>query len=181
MAGSNRAFSPSRVAPASEADSVLVLHGIKKVYEEFHGVRYTDDALTSAVAYASVCIPDRHLPGKAVDVIDEAGSCAKLRHVALPEEVVESQKKLRFIKQRIDASVHNHEYEKARFYCGEEKAEREKLRVLREKYKVAETETVLDVTRTDIEGVLSRWTGATIEAIRKSLPPKGEGSERKTA
>ena len=174
-------FQPIKVVPASEADSVLVLHGIKKVYEEFHGVRYTDDALTCAVAYASACIPDRHLPGKAVDVIDEAGSCAKLRHVALPEEVVESQKRIRFIKQRIDACVDNHEFEKARFYSGEEKAERENLRVLREKYKEAETETVLEVTPADIEGVVSRWTGATIEAIGKSLPLKGDGSERKTA
>ena len=174
-------FQPIKVAPASEAESVLVLQGIKKVFEEFHGVRYSDDALTRAVAYASFCIPERHLPGKAVDVIDEAGSCAKLRHVALPAEIIESQKKIRFIKQKIDASVDNHEYEKARFYSGEEKAERENLRVLREKYKIAETETVLEVTRADIEGVVSRWTGATIEAIRKSLPPKGDGSERKTA
>jgi len=174
-------FQPIRVAPASEAESVLVLHGIKKVFEEFHGVRYSDDALTSAVAYASFCIPERHLPGKAVDVIDEAGSCAKLRHVALPEEIIEWEKKLRFLKQKIDASVDNHEFEKARFYSQEEKVVRENLRVLREKYKIAETETVLEVTRADIEGVVSRWTGATIEAIRKSLPPKGDGSERKTA
>jgi ATP-dependent Clp protease ATP-binding subunit ClpC len=174
-------FQPIKVLPANEADSLLVLQGIKKVYEEFHGIRYTDDALTSAVAYASTCIPDRHLPGKAVDVIDEAGSCAKLRHVALPQEVVELQKKIRFIKQRHDASIDNHEFEKARFYSGEEKAERENLRVLREKYKVSETETAVAVTREDIEAVVSRWTGATREAIRKSLPPGGDGPQKKTA
>ena len=145
------------------------------------GLLREDQALATRFMSSSPVDGIRHLPGKAVDVIDEAGSCAKLRHVALPEEVVESQKRIRFIKQRIDACVDNHEFEKARFYSGEEKTEREKLRALREKYKVAETETVLEVTRADIEGVVSRWTGATIEAIRKSLPPKGDGSERKTA
>jgi ATP-dependent Clp protease ATP-binding subunit ClpC len=174
-------FQPIKVSPANEVDSILVLQGIKKVYEEFHDVSYNDDALTSAVAYASACIPDRHLPGKAVDLIDEAGSCAKLRHAALPQDVRELQKKIHFIRQKVDSCIGNHEFEKARFYSDEERNEKENLRVLREKYKTSETETVIEVTREDIEGVVSRWTGATIEAIRKSRAPEGDGPEKKTA
>lgn len=174
-------FQPIKVSAANEADSILVLQGIKKVYEEFHHVTYTDDALASAVAYAITFIPDRYLPGKAVDLIDEAGSCAKLRHATLPEDVLELQKKIHSIKQRVDSRVDNHEFEKARFYSEEERKERENLRVLREKYKTSETETVVEVTREHIEGVVSRWTGATIEAIRTFRPPEGDGSEKKPA
>jgi ATP-dependent Clp protease ATP-binding subunit ClpC len=172
-------FQPIKILPANEADSVLVLQGIKKVYEEFHGVRYSDDALSSAVAYASACIPDRHLPGKAVDVIDEAGSCAKLRHATLPEDVLELQEKIHFIKRRVEACIGNHEFEKARFYSDEERKERENLRVLREKYKMSETEPAVEVTREDIEGVVARWTGATIDAIRKCRSTDGDSSEKK--
>jgi ATP-dependent Clp protease ATP-binding subunit ClpC len=173
-------FQPIKVLPATEADAILVLQGIKRVYEEFHGVTYSGDALTSAVAYASACIPDRHLPGKAVDVIDEAGSCAKLRQAAAPEEVVELRKKINFIRNRVDACIVNHEFEKARFYSEEERKERENLRVLREKHKMSETETPVEVTREDIERVVSRWTGATIDAIREARPLEGGASKEET-
>jgi len=174
-------FQPIKVSPANEADSILVLQGIKKVYEEFHCVTYSDDALAMTVAYASACIPDRHLPGKAVDIIDEAGSWAKLRHATLPADVLELQKKIGFIRRRIDTCIGNHEFEKARFYSEEERKEKENLRVLREKYKTSGTEIVVAVTREEIEGVVSRWTGATIDAIRKFRPPEGDGSKKETA
>lgn len=159
-------FQPVRVAPASEAESLQVLRGIKEVYEEFHGVKYSDEALASAVAYASACIPERHLPGKAVDVMDEAGSVVKLRYAKLPDDVVELQKRIRFIVERMKAAIANHEFEKARFYSEEERKEREKLRLAVQEYKKNETEVVTEVTREDIEAVVSHWTGATVEAIR---------------
>jgi len=161
-------FQPIRVAPASEADSVQVLQGIKQIYEEFHGVTYSDEVLTNAVAYASTCIPERHLPGKAVDVMDEAGAVVKLRHSKLPEDVAEVQKRIHFIVSRMKSAITNHEFEKARFYSEEERKERERLREVRAKYKLDETKT--EVTHEDIEGVIARWTGATTEAIRKSRP-----------
>lgn len=162
-------FQPIRVSPASEADSIQVLQGIKKTFEEFHGVSYTEEALTSAVADSSVFIPGRHLPGKAVDVMDEAGACIKLHHAKLPDDVVEVQKRIRFIQHRMESAIANHEFEKARFYSQEEKKEQENLRQLRQQYKLDETKS-LEVTRDDIEGVIARWTGATLEAIRKSRP-----------
>jgi ATP-dependent Clp protease ATP-binding subunit ClpC len=160
-------FQPIQVLPASEGDSVKVLRGIKQIYEEFHTVTYSDGALVSAVAYAKACIAGRHLPGKAVDVIDEAGSCAKVRRTPLPEDVVEVQKRIAFIVQRMAAAIKNHDFEKARFYSDEERKERENLRMLHEKHKMDATPTV-EVTREDIEGVVARWTGATVEMIRRS-------------
>jgi len=164
-------FQPIRVVPASHEEALAVLRGIMHVYEEFHGLRYDNDALSSAVAYSGAFIPDRHLPGKAVDVMDEAGSVVRLRGSKLAEDIVEVQKRIAFIVRRMNSAIGNHEFEKAHFYSEEERKERQNLRDLRQQYKLAESSSeVPKVTREDIEGVVARWTGATLEAIRKSRP-----------
>ena len=164
-------FQPVRVAPANEDESLKVLRAIKKTYEDFHGVGYTDEALASAVAYAAACIPDRQLPGKAVDVMDEAGSVVRMRAGVLPEDVAELQKRIAFIVHRMQVAIANREFEKARFYSEEERKERENLQNARRQHKMEESAPVLEVTVADIEGVVARWTGATIEAIRKARRP----------
>jgi len=173
-------FEPVHVAPASEDDAIKVLRRIKGAYEEFHNVIYADDALTYAVYYASSCIKNGTLPGKAVDVIDEAGASSQLHQGKLPEEVLEVQKRIRFIVQRMEASIANHEFEKGRFYSAEEKKERENLAQLREKYKLNEN-VAFTVRREDIETVVSKLTGMTVAAIResRSSDPAAPGSTSK--
>jgi len=161
-------FQAVDVAPATEAAAIHVLLGIKDEFEKFHGVTYTEDALTYAVYYASCCIRGRALPGKAVDVIDEAGAGLGTRHSVLPEEITELQKRIKFIVHRMEGAIANHELEKARFYADEERKERENLRSLREKYKLDETVSNT-VTREHIENIVSRWTGASITSIRNVL------------
>jgi ATP-dependent Clp protease ATP-binding subunit ClpC len=161
-------FQPVDVAPASEADAIKILLGIKDEYEMFHGVTYTEDALNYAVYYASCCIRGRGLPGKAVDVIDEAAAGVGMHHSVLPHEVVELRKRIKFIVHRIKGAVVNHELEKARFYEDEERKERENMCLLREKYKLDDT-VVSTVTREHIENVVSRWTGAPVGSIRQAL------------
>ena len=160
-------FQPIHVAPANEADTVVVLNGIKHVYEDFHRVSYADETLVEAVVCAKMFLPSRHFPGKAVDVIDEAGSCAKLRRATLPDEVVEAQKRVSLNQQRAENAITNHEFEKARYYSDEEKVEREGLRTMRQKYQIDESLSV-PVTVDDIEAVISRWTGTSLDVIRKA-------------
>jgi ATP-dependent Clp protease ATP-binding subunit ClpC len=111
------------------------------------------------------------LPGTAVDVIDEAGAAAQLQQGSLPGEVVEVQKRIRLIEQRMEASIANHEFEKARFYSGEERKERDNLRRLREKYRLDDN-PALNIRREDIERAVSKLVGMPIEAIRRS--PNGD-------
>ena len=99
--------------------------GIKDRYEKFHAVSYTDEAINFAVSHSSRYIPDRFLPDKAIDLIDEAGARVKLRQSALPEEITEVQKRIKFIVHRMENAIANHEFEKARFYSDEERKERE--------------------------------------------------------
>jgi len=164
-------FQPIRIAPATEAESLQVLVGVKHVYEEFHSLRYTDDALATAVVGAAACITEHSLPGKAVDVMDEAGSVLHLRNSKVPTEIAEIQKRLRFIVTRRDAAIGNHEYEKARFYSGEEQKERKTMAALLDDYRKSDP-LVPEVTANDVVGVIARWTGATVDAIGKAISKK---------
>jgi len=148
-------FEPIEITPASEESAITVLHNIKHTYEIFHNVSYTDDAITHAVICARKYIKPRCLPGAAVDVIDEAGAAAQLERGSLPEEVVEVQKRIRIIVQRLEASIANHEFEKARFCLDEERRERGNLKELREKYKL-DTNPALKVSREEIERAVSK-------------------------
>src|SRR5213595_2198125 len=161
-----RRFQAIKVPPPNEDDAIQILFGIKDRYEKFHAVTYTDDALTGAVYHSNRYIPDRYLPDKAVDLIDEAGARVKLRQSSLPEEMIDVQKRIKFVVHRMENAIANHEFEKARFYSDEERKERENLRLLREKYNIDETAMGV-VTREDIEEVVARWTGVPVTSIKE--------------
>ncbi len=161
-----RRFQAIKVPPPSEAEGIKILFGIKDRYEKFHAVTYTDEAVQCAVYHSNRYIPDRFLPDKAVDLVDEAGARVKLRQSSLPEEMIDVQKRIKFVVHRMENAIANHEFEKARFYSDEERKERENLRLLREKYHIDETAMGV-VTREDIEEVVSRWTGVPVTSIKE--------------
>lgn len=170
-------FQAVRVKPPSEVEAVQILLGVKVRYESFYGVNYTDEAIKHAVSYSNRHLPERCLPEKAIDLIDEAGAAVAVRGGALPEEVIDVQKRLKFVAHRKDNAIVNHEFEKARFYSDEERKERENLRQLREKYSLDATRQTT-VTLDDIEEVVARWTGvpvATIRQERTGTDTRGQG------
>jgi ATP-dependent Clp protease ATP-binding subunit ClpC len=144
-----RRFQAVKVPPPNEEDAIKIIQGIKEKYE----------------------IPDRFLPDKAIDLIDEAGARVKLRQTSLPEELTEVQKRIKFIVHRMENAIANHEFEKARFYSDEERKERENLRALRDKYHLDDSSAGI-VTREDIEDVVSRWTGVPITSIKEEETQK---------
>ena len=166
-----RRFQAVKVPPPSEEDAVKIIQGIKEKYEKFHAVSYTEDAVNFSVTHSSRYIPDRFLPDKAIDLIDEAGARVKLRQTSLPEELTEVQKRIKFIVHRMENAIANHEFEKARFYSDEERKERENLRSLRDKYHLDDSSAGI-VTREDIEDVVSRWTGVPITSIKEEETQK---------
>jgi ATP-dependent Clp protease ATP-binding subunit ClpC len=168
-------FQAVEVREPSEAEALQVVLGAKGRYEKFHGVTYTDEALQYAVFLSNSYLINRSLPDKALDLIDEAGTWVKLQQGPPPEEIKESQKKLKLIVSRMENAISNHEFEKARFYSDEERKERDNLKLLRAKYKIDETASAV-VTREIIEDVVARWTGIPVSSIRKSRmtdEPKG--------
>ena len=161
-----RRFQAVKVPPPNEEEAVEIIKGIKDRYEKFHAVTYTDDAITFSVHHSSRYIPDRFLPDKAIDLIDEAGARVKLRQTSMPEEITEVTKRIKFIVHRMENAIANHEFEKARFYSDEERKERENLRALREKYNLDENAGGT-VGREEIEEVVSRWTGVPVMSIKE--------------
>ncbi len=144
-----------------------IMFGIKDRYEKFHAVSYTDDAIEAAVYTSNRYIPDRFLPDKAIDLVDEAGARVKLRQTTLPSDLADIQKRIKFIvhrmlrtRSRITSS------RKRRFYSDEERKERENMRQLREKYNLDDTSTGV-VTKEDIEDVVARWTGVPMTSIKE--------------
>ena len=162
----DRCFRRIDVEPMSHAAAMEVLSSAKERYEKFHGVVYAADALQHAVLYSSVYVKDRHLPDKALDLLDEAAAYVNTRS-RLPEEVMEVRKRIRFIIERMQNAIANHEFEKARFCSDEERKQRTELQELLKKHNLTEG-SALEVTRSDIEEVLSRWTGISASKIRES-------------
>ncbi len=170
-------FQAVEVPPPTEAEAIQILFAIKGRYEAFHGVTFADDALKHAVYYSQRFMPDHHLPDKAIDVIDEAGAGATVRASAQPDEVIDCQKRLRFVVKRQKDALENQEFEKAKFYSEEEGRERENLRQLREKYHLDETSTRV-VHLEDIEEVVAHWTGVPIETIRQERRQSGASHDK---
>src|SRR5246500_3544915 len=166
-----RRFQAVKVPAPNEDQAVKIIMGIKDRYEKFHAVSYTEEAIEFAVSHSNRYIPDRFLPDKAIDLLDEAGARVKLRQTSLPDEITEVQKRIKFIVHRMENAIANHEFEKARFYSDEERKERENLRALREKYHLDESSTGV-VGKEDIEDVVSRWTGVPITAIKEEESQK---------
>src|SRR6202048_4352247 len=166
-----RRFQSVKVPAPNEEEAIQVISGGRERYEKFHAVSYTDDALRYSVYLSNRYIPDRFLPDKAIDLIDEAGARVKLRQASVPEEVGEGQKRVKFITHRMESAIAAHEFEKARFYSEEERKEKENLRGLRERYKLDDASTGI-VTREDIEEVVSRWTGIGVSSIKEDEQQK---------
>jgi ATP-dependent Clp protease ATP-binding subunit ClpC len=166
-----RRFQSVKVPPPNESEAIQIINGIKERYEKFHAVTYTDEAIEFSVSHSSRYIPDRFLPDKAIDLIDEAGARVKLRQTSLPEEITDVQKRIKFIVHRMENAIANHEFEKARFYSDEERKERENLRALREKHHLDDSSTGV-VGREDIEDVVSRWTGVPVNSIKEEETAK---------
>lgn len=166
-----RRFQSIKVAAPSEGETIRILQGIKERYEGFHQLKYTDEALESAVYLSNRYISDRFLPDKAIDLIDEAGARVKLRSIAVPEELISIQRRIRIIGGRVETAVTAQEFEKADRYRLEEELEQELFSGAKERWRL-KSAVPLKVTREDIEEVISKWTGIPISSIHEEEKAK---------
>jgi len=158
-----RRFQAVKVASPTEEETIEILRGIKDRYEKFHHVGYTEEALEAAVYQSNRYITDRFLPDKAIDLLDEAGSRVKLRDTR-PEEVPEFSRKIRVVVDRSEPLDRG-------FLRDEEVAQRENLQIVREHWDLA-TATAREVTKEDVDDVVSRWTGIPITAVKEEESAK---------
>lgn len=166
-----RRFQPIRISPPSEDDSIRILSGLKEIYEEFHSVSYTDDAIKASVILSSRYLTERFLPDKALDLMDEAGSKVKLKSSPQPSELSEIKKKIKTIVDRMETAIHNKEFEKAAFYRDEEMLQRENLFMLKDKLTHSQSGRTI-VTKENITEVISTWTGIPLSSLNEEESDK---------
>jgi ATP-dependent Clp protease ATP-binding subunit ClpC len=147
-----RRFQAVKVPPPSESEAVRILDGLRERYETFHQVRYTAEAIESAVYQSNRYIPDRFLPDKAIDVIDEAGARVKLR--ARREQAAKGFERRPFGTEtsRLSTSLETP-------YGARQREDDDAL-------------VSVVVTRDDIEDVIARWTGIPITALKEEESKK---------
>ncbi len=161
-----RRFQAIKVPPPTEEEALEIIYGIRDRYEAFHQVRYTDEAIHAAVHQSSRYIPDRFLPDKAIDVLDEAGARVKLNYTVLPDEVTALQKKIKVIVRKMDHAITEKQFDRAIKLKDEELRERESLQVARERWRHS-NEGPPEVSREHIEEVISRWTGIPVSSLKE--------------
>jgi ATP-dependent Clp protease ATP-binding subunit ClpC len=159
-----RRFQAVKVASPTELETVQILRGVKERYEKFHNVLYLDEAIEAAVYQSSRYIADRFLPDKAIDLIDEAGSRVKLREAAVPVGAPELQGRVRLVLEP-DAG------ERGGFFRDEEGSSREHVHVLSDHWALG-PDGRQEVTKLDIDEVVSRWTGIPITALKEEESEK---------
>jgi ATP-dependent Clp protease ATP-binding subunit ClpC len=160
-----RRFQPVIVEEPTLEQTIDILLGIRERYEEHHKVVITDESVRAAADLSVRYITDRHLPDKAIDLIDEAASRVRLRHSSAPPELRASQKELDQITKEKDAAINNQEYERAAELREQEATVRETVDQLREAWQSESSGEAPRVEEEDIAQVVAMWTGIPVTRI----------------
>jgi ATP-dependent Clp protease ATP-binding subunit ClpC len=161
----DRRFQPLIVDPPSVAETIQILRGLSDKYEAHHRVQYRDDALVAAARLSDRYIADRHLPDKAIDVIDEAGARARLSQSTFPLELRELDRKIEQIALEKEAAIRAQEYEKAASLRDREKALRQEYYRLKKEWSEEKSTQRTWVSEDDIAFVISRMTKIPVAKI----------------
>jgi ATP-dependent Clp protease ATP-binding subunit ClpC len=158
-----RRFQPIMVNPPTVQETINILQGLRKKYEDHHQITYTDDALQAAAKLSNRYITDRFLPDKAIDVIDESGAKVKLSKIVKDEATTELEMQISEIKVKKEKLVAEQKFEDAARLRDEQ---RKLADALQQKSKVT-TVARPTVNEEDIAFVVSRWTGIPVSRIEE--------------
>src|SRR6186713_898630 len=160
-----RRFQPVMVEEPTLEQTIDILMGIRERYEQHHKVTISDEAVRAAADLSSRYITDRHLPDKAIDLIDEAASRVRLRHASAPPALREAQKDLDRITKEKDAAINNQEYEQAATLREAEAVAREATESLRGEWQATMSGDQPTVGDEEIAQVVAMWTGIPVTRI----------------
>ena len=160
-----RRFSPVTVEEPNTKDTIQILKGIRDKYEAHHNVKITDEAIDAAVNLSERYINDRFLPDKAIDLIDEASSKARLKTYTEPDSLRQMQEDIDRIQKDKEEAVRSQKFEKAAALRDEEKKLKEKYEEEEKKWKNKNTKTLVTITEENIADVIALWTGIPAKKI----------------
>ena len=162
-----RRLQPVRVEEPTQDETVEILRGVKGAYEDHHNVEITEDALKAATNLATRFIPDRFLPDKAIDLLDEAGSRVRLRGSATPTAVKEAIQVLDQVRQEKDEAIASQQYEVAAELRDRELTLNQNLDTLEKEWQEDKSKERVQVTEEDIAEVVAMWTGIPVTRLAK--------------
>jgi len=155
-----RRFQQVRVEEPSVDDTVQILRGLRDRYEAHHRVKITDQALQAAAELSDRYIQDRHLPDKAIDLIDEAASRLRIKSMSAPPRYRELEDEIERVRKDKEAAIENQEFEKAASLRDKERKLTQKKRELEEQWRTSESgEEQPEVGEEEIADIVSMWTG----------------------
>ena len=160
-----RRFQPIMVDEPSKEDTVLILKGIRDKYEAHHNVKITDEAIDAAVNLSIRYLNDRFLPDKAIDVIDEASSRARLLTYVEPDKIKEMEDKIKEIEKQKEEAITKQNFEKAASLRDNEHELKEQLEKEKQKWRNKNSKKLVNIKEEDIAKVISNWTGVPTSKI----------------
>src|SRR6202522_3130346 len=162
-----RRFQTVRVEAPSVDEAILILKGLRPKYEEHHKAEITDQAIESAVKMSDRYITDRYLPDKAIDVMDEAGSRARIGTMTRPPEVKELEAEIEKIKTQKERAIKDQDFEGAAAMRDKEKHAKERLDAVLAGWRASREEKRVTVGEEEILHVVSKWTGIPLKRMEK--------------
>lgn len=163
-----RRFQKVTVEPTTKEETLQILMNIKEQYEDFHNVRYTDEAIKSCVELTDRYITDRFFPDKAIDAIDEAGSRIHLMNVAAPKEIEEQERLIEETKEHKNEAIKLQNFEMAAGLRDKEKALQAELERMKQEWTDKAKQNRETVDRENIEEVVSLMSGVPLKKVGSS-------------
>ncbi|MBU6408979.1 MAG: ATP-dependent Clp protease ATP-binding subunit [Verrucomicrobia bacterium] len=160
-----RRFQAVKVEAPSVEDAIEILKGLRHKYEEHHKAEFTDEAVSAAVKFSDRYITDRFLPDKAIDVLDEAGSRARIGTMTRPPETKALEADIEEIKAQKECAIKNQNFEGAAAMRDKEKQAKEKLENLLKEWRSHREDKRVIVGEEDILHVVAKWTGIPLKRM----------------
>ncbi|MBI3989370.1 MAG: ATP-dependent Clp protease ATP-binding subunit, partial [candidate division NC10 bacterium] len=167
-----RRFQPIFVAPPSVGETIRILREIKDRYEAHHSAVITEEAMAAAARLSQRYIADRFLPDKAIDVIDEAGSRARLRSLTLPPELRDLEQEVERLRAQKEDAIRTQAFEVAARLRDQERRLRAELEEKKAQWKETRAKEKTIVSDEDIAYIISKWTGIPLYQIEESESQK---------
>jgi ATP-dependent Clp protease ATP-binding subunit ClpC len=163
-----RRFQQVMVEAPSVEESIEILKGLRPRYEAHHKARMSDEALEAAVKLSDRYLTGRFLPDKAIDVMDEAGSRARIQATMRPPDVKSIEAEIEEIKGRKEAAIKAQDFEKAAALRDSEKEAKDKLENVLNEWRTRRDEQEVLVTGDDIRHIVSKWTGVPLSRMEQA-------------
>src|SRR5499427_4559699 len=160
-----RRFQPVLVEEPSIEDTIEILRGIKERYEQHHRLEISDEALKAAAELGSRYVPDRFMPDKAIDLVDEAASRVRMQRASAPPSLKEVMRSLESVQNEKESAIAAQQYELAAEYRDREAQLRSKLEHLEQGWQAEQGKDKPVVTAEDIAHVVGMWTGIPVTQI----------------